>query len=90
MRPVKIEGENHSFGKPRDWDPAVHGECATLSVRLDQDERGPHMTSKWELEPADLEALMKGGSIYLRIYGTAHPVVSVYVAGQLTEQELKI
>jgi hypothetical protein len=38
------------------------------------------MLSKWKPDPEDLECPNNGGSIYLGVYGTRHPVVTVYAA----------
>lgn len=37
------------------------------------------MTSAWEPTPAEIDALMKGGSVRLTIRGTVHPPVMLSV-----------
>lgn len=39
----------------------------------------PAMETAWEPTPDELQALNNGGSIILRILGTAHPPVYIYV-----------
>lgn len=37
------------------------------------------MISAWEPTPAELAAIQAGASIYVEIYGAAHPPIKVYV-----------
>lgn len=39
----------------------------------------PAMVSAWEPTPAELERLKAGASVYLRLLGTGHPPVMVFV-----------
>lgn len=81
MKPCKVANETLVIGKPKNWDDATMGECGGLSVHVHEDkERGATMMiSAWELEPGDLEKLARGAPLHLAVYGTAHPVVSLYV-----------
>lgn len=78
---LKIEGETHQFGEPRNWSEQTDGvPCGTLSVRAETGAGGLGvLTSKWKPSAADLEILNNGGSIYLGIYSNSHPVVHMYV-----------
>lgn len=82
MKPVDIEEETLKIGKPRNWDSQTNSEeCGALSVHVCKGAGDlPVMLSKWHPEPEDLEVLNNGGSIYLGVYGTQHPVVTVYAA----------
>jgi hypothetical protein len=37
------------------------------------------MTTAWEPTPDELEAIAKGAPIYVRIFGTSHPPIMVFV-----------
>jgi hypothetical protein len=80
MKPGIVVGETRRIGAPRDWDPSK-AECGALSVVDMKDDATGHnmMISAWSLEPGDLEKLARGAPIHLAVFGTVHPVVSVYV-----------
>jgi hypothetical protein len=82
VRPVDIENETLKIGKPENWDEAAKGEhCGALSVQVCRGAGNmTMMLSKWQPEPEDLECLNNGGAVYLGVYGTKHPVVTVYSA----------
>jgi hypothetical protein len=39
----------------------------------------PTMTTAWEPTPDELEAIARGAPVYVRIFGTMHPPITVYV-----------
>jgi hypothetical protein len=80
VKPVTIEEETLKIGAPPNWDHEK-GECGALSVHVCTGvDDLPMMLSKWKPDPEDLECLNNGGSIYLGVYGTRHPVITVYAA----------
>jgi len=79
MIPMKLTDATRSMTKPENWDPA-RGECLTLDIHDAKDETGaPIMVSAWQLEDGELKKLRDGAPLYLRIYGTQHPVVALFV-----------
>lgn len=85
MRPMKLTDATRSMAAPADWDEAA-GECETLDIHDADDGHGnPVMVSAWQLDPGELEKLAAGAPLYLRIYGTSHPVVSLF-AGEPTQK----
>jgi hypothetical protein len=76
--PRRIAGATHRFGAPVDWDEAKHGKCAHLFARVSVDGQSQMVESAWEPTPAEMEALIRGGSLILCIVGAQLPV-SLYV-----------
>jgi hypothetical protein len=76
-----IKDFTRALGAPRDWDPvAMDAKIAILPIRDHVDEKGvPSMISQWEITPAELEKLNKGADIFLRVLGTTHPPVGLWV-----------
>lgn len=79
MIPTPHPRVTRRFGPPVDWDPEVHGQCATLEIADIIDEGRPSMESLWQPSPDELAALLVGRPLRLRIQGTTHPVVSIAV-----------
>jgi hypothetical protein len=76
--PRKLTDATRSMGKPSDWDDSL-GECQSLDIHDTVDEKdNPIMISAWALEEGELEKLAAGAPLFLRIYGTGHPVVALY------------
>jgi hypothetical protein len=76
---MSLTDKTRSLTKPKDWEEA-QGECLTLDIHDTDDGQGnPVMISAWQLEPGELEKLAGGAPLYLRIYGTSHPVVSLTI-----------
>lgn len=78
MRPIRVAGFTRYLGAPVGWKDDGKA-CGYLAIRDEQTAVGPAMTSAWELEPHEVEALTKGAPIYLRVCGVAHPPVSIQV-----------
>lgn len=79
MLPVRIEGATRVLGAPVDWDQDASGPCCGLAIRDEVIDGTPYMTSSWEPMPADIEAIRAGGRIMLRIIGSGHPPVALWV-----------
>ena len=76
--------KTRELGKPKDWDDKRDGKCEVLEIedRLVQTSECSGqmvMISLWTPTKDELEALRKGGSVRLHVYGTAHPPVWVDV-----------
>jgi hypothetical protein len=78
MRYIQHPSNNKVFGAPAGWDQKELP-CGALPVTVTQVDGKTAMVSFWKPDAADLEALAKGGSIALWIYGDVHPVVAVGV-----------
>jgi hypothetical protein len=89
VTPGSIRNQTVGWRKPQGWDDELDGPCGTLSVRHEVETLSglSTMTSLWELTDDDRLAIARGQPVMLRIYGTVHPVVSVYV-GEPTEREV--
>ena len=85
MIPIRISGATRNLGAPPGWEPDVSGPCSHLPVRDEVINGYRYMTSRWEPTPAEIADLAAGRPIELRIMGTAHPVVSLVVAGPEAE-----
>lgn len=79
MIPARIEGCTRALGAPRGWTPETSGACVGLPIRDEQSGDMPCMVSAWEPTPAELQAIIAGAKIMLRVVGTAHPPVALYV-----------
>jgi hypothetical protein len=73
-----IKEATHLLGAPNGWDEKQHSKCLQLPVRVSQD---GYFESAWEPTPAELQTLIAGGSIILRVFG-GQPPVSLYVEAQ--------
>jgi hypothetical protein len=87
MIPKRIEGASHYFGAPKGWstdDPV----CAHLAVRVSGVAGHKVYESAWEPTPRELDLILKGGTIVLRVLGMQSPVM-LYVEAPpaLVDQE---
>lgn len=81
-----IAGWNAAPGAPADWDPARDGDCGALPIRYwprntRLDGSAPRVRwceSAWEPTPRELEQLLAGGQVVLRVHGWQVPV-ALYV-----------
>lgn len=71
----KIEGFTRVLGAPRDWDQS-DTKCNPLPIC---DRPDGWMVSQWKPDAKEIEALIKGDSIFLWVFGAAHPVVGLSV-----------
>ncbi|KKC24911.1 hypothetical protein [Sphingomonas sp. SRS2] len=81
MKVAAIDGFTRVLGAPRGWTPETSGECGALPIRDGLNGDVYCMTSAWEPTPEDIAAIVGGAKIYLRVLGTVHPPVSVFVEG---------
>lgn len=80
MYAIRVSGSTRYLGAPVEWkDDGRDKRCGYLSIRDEQTSFGPTMTSAWELEPHEIEALIKGAPIYLTVCGNIHPPVALRV-----------
>jgi hypothetical protein len=80
MLMTKNPRKTRELGKPKDWDEARDGACHVLEIEDQVLGNGlPAMISLWTPTKDELDALIKGGSVRLHVYGTAHPPVWVDV-----------
>ena len=77
MKPAMFHEMTHVLGAPQDWDAEAKGECLGLPVAFDREQLT--ITSCWELEPHEVEALAKGGRLYLTVHGRMQPPVAMIV-----------
>jgi hypothetical protein len=85
MLPMALTDATRQMKPPSDWQKETQGECLTLDIHDHDDGNGNNMMiSAWQLQEGELEKLAKGAPIFLRIYGTNHPVVSLF-AGDPTD-----
>jgi hypothetical protein len=83
---ARIAGATRNLGAPQNWDPETHGECGVLPIRDGLHSPGvPCMVSEWKPNPEEIAVLAAGGSIFLSIIGSSHPVVAVYIADEKAE-----
>ena len=74
MIPKRIEGASHYFGAPDGWstaDPAV----AHLAVRVTGVAGRKAYESAWEPTARELELILRGGTVVLRVLGVQPPVM---------------
>lgn len=83
MRPMPLADATRQMVAPSDWDEK-NGKCETLDIHDAEIDGSPVMISAWRLDEGELEKLAAGAPVYLRIWGTGHPVVSIYT-GDPTE-----
>lgn len=80
MKPIRVQGTTRYLGAPAGWkDDGRDKQCGYLAIRDEETSVGPAMTSAWELEPHEVDALAKGAPIYLTICGVVHPPVQLKV-----------
>ncbi len=75
-----ILGWNAAPGAPKDWNPERDGDCGALPIRVTFHPDGTvnYCESAWEPTPRELEHLMAGGQLVLRVVGWQVPV-ALYV-----------
>jgi len=79
MIPARIEGCTRTLGAPVGWTQETSGPCRGLPIRDEVNGDVPVMVSAWEPMPDELAAIAAGGKIMLRIVGTGHPPVMLWV-----------
>ena len=88
MIPKRIEGATHILTPPANW-LAHEGVISNFAVRKSGGGMQAIYESTWEPTPRELEFLLRGGTIVLRLAGGAHPPVMLYVEAPpaLVDQE---
>jgi hypothetical protein len=76
----RVEGCTRVLGAPKGWTPETSGDCHGLPIRDEMNGDVPCMISAWEPTPAELAALNLGAKVMLRLVGTGHPPVALYVS----------
>lgn len=84
MQPATLLNETRAVGKPTNWNEEANGPCSFLSIHdsclSDPEADYNIMTSAWKPNEEELQILIKGGHVYLGIFGITHPVVHLYAA----------
>ena len=75
----RIDGATRYLNAPVGWDPARDGECGALAIRDVPHVGGNVMVSAWQPSPDEVRRLQEGQPIYLWVWGTGHPPVSLSV-----------
>jgi len=75
----RIENCTRTLGQPIGWNAERDGPCVGLPIRDEMHGGSRCMVSAWIPTPDELAALVAGAPIYLRVIGTSHPPVCVYV-----------
>ena len=78
MNPLPLSDKTRSMKPPGNWDEEQHGECGTLDIHDAVEDGLPVMVSAWLPTPEEILAIMGGAPVYLKIHGTAHPVVALF------------
>lgn len=81
MRPVRIPGFTRELakGQPEYLNLCIRDETVHIEGPAGVPIECNAMTSLWEPTPQQLEILKAGGKVALRILGTSHPPVSLWV-----------
>lgn len=74
-----ISGATRNLAAPSDWDKATNGPCLGLPIRDERTSAGKVMVSAWFPTSEEIERIQAGAPIYLGVYGSAHPPVSMSV-----------
>lgn len=77
----RINGATRVLGKPSNWDEEHPDQtCGALAIADIPPERGgPQMVSAWFPTPDELRLMQEGQPVYLSVWGTVHPPVSLWV-----------
>ena len=87
MRPITIAGANANPGAPKGWDPAKDGTCGRLPIRYtEKDGRIEQCESAWVPDQHEIEQIVAGAAIVLRVIGWQVPV-ALYVEKQPSQEE---
>ena len=70
MIPRRILNATHVLGAPSEWDAEKNGKCHKLAVRV----KDKIFESAWEPTPEEIEAIVRGASVVLSVYGGQPPV----------------
>lgn len=79
MHTGRIEKSTRVLGAPAGWQSEKQGVCDSLAVRDEPTTAGPSMVSAWFPTPEEIKRIELGAPIYLRIFSSVHPPVSMEV-----------
>lgn len=79
MKNLKLANETLVIGPPKGWDPAIHGECLSISVCVDETTRGRAMTTVWEFSERERKLISEGKNFQMTLYVPKHPVIQIGV-----------
>lgn len=79
MIPARIEACTRVLGAPIGWTPETSGPCRGLPIRDEMNGDMPAMVSCWEPTPDEVAAIAAGAKVMLRILGSGHPPVALWV-----------
>lgn len=82
MNSLPLTDATRRLGAPKRWDHSQEGICHTLEIH----DRDGWMLSAWRPTEAELKRINEGQPIWLHIQGVSHPVVSLSVGVEETEQ----
>ena len=74
MIPIDFKEKTMTIGKPESVHP---DDCCSLHVQVGEENGFPMLTSCWELDDADIDALIKTRKVWLTILHNVHPMVMV-------------
>jgi hypothetical protein len=75
MMPVTFPGWNLELTKPKEL---TDEECSAMPAYKDIDQNGwPFIATAWKPNKEDIDAILAGRPIYLKIYCEIHPVVAL-------------
>jgi len=80
----RIRGATRVLGKPANWEETnPDTQCGALAiVDVPVEQGGPQMVSAWFPTPEEMKLLQAGQPVYLSIWGTSHPPVSIWVPAE--------
>lgn len=81
----RIKDATRNLGKPEGWDDERDGPCSSLPIRDGRSQGVPHMESAWYPTIEEMQRMVMGAPVYLRVVGTNHPPVALWV-GDTPEQ----
>jgi len=90
MQPIKFEGQNTMFTKPKD-DELNCGSLPTLSVLVGTSDPTKSVQlniSCWELNDGDIENILRDKRVWLTAYGVQPPVSLESSTPELVEQQI--
>lgn len=80
MHPINFEGANINLAKPNDM---TDEQCQPLPAEKNVDNHGfPYFLTAWMPNKEDVEALMEGKPLWLKVIGTTHPPVVLFTVNE--------
>ncbi len=83
MMPITFDGVNTDLQKPKDM---TDEQCASFPVERGRDSEGfDYYLTAWIPNKEDLEALIAGRPLFLKVIGQAHPPVALFTVDEKGE-----